>query len=277
MADADAASGDVVRPARPSVAELREVCQPPAVRGRRNAEHWTADLYLRRYSPYLTRLLLRTPISANGVTWIMILTGWAAAAALLVPGVWGAVLAALLAQGQMLWDCCDGEVARWRRTFSPAGVFLDKLGHYTTESLVPLALGVRASLDPGVGLQWVSGWTLAGALLALLVMLNKALNDIVHVARAFAGLDRLPDTAAATTPRSGWLARLRSAARFVPFHRAYHSVELTLLALAAALVDLVVGAPRATEVLVAVLLPAALLTVVGHVVAILASNRLRAA
>ena len=71
----------------------------------------------------------------------MILVGWSTAAALLIPGIWGALLAVVLGQLQMLVDCCDGEVARWRRTSSPAGVFLDKVGHYTTEALIPLALG----------------------------------------------------------------------------------------------------------------------------------------
>ena len=42
------------RPARPTVAEIREVCQPPAIRGRKNSEHWVADVYLRDISPYLT-------------------------------------------------------------------------------------------------------------------------------------------------------------------------------------------------------------------------------
>ena len=66
--------------ARPtSIAELRAVTQPPEVRGRRNAEHWTASLYLRRFSPYLTWFLLKTPISANGVTGLMILVGWSTA------------------------------------------------------------------------------------------------------------------------------------------------------------------------------------------------------
>ena len=116
-----------------SIAELREVTQPPEVRGRRNAEHWTASLYLRRFSPYLTWLLLKTSISANGVTGLMILVGWSTAAALLIPGIWGALLAVVLGQLEMLVDCCDGAVARWRRTSSPAGVFLDKVGHYTTE------------------------------------------------------------------------------------------------------------------------------------------------
>ena len=56
------------RPARPTIIQIREVSQPPSVTGRSNAEHWIADLYLRKISPYVTRMLLRTPITANGVT-----------------------------------------------------------------------------------------------------------------------------------------------------------------------------------------------------------------
>ena len=140
---------------------------------------------MRRLSPYLTRILLGTAITANGVTVLMIVTGAAAGAALLIPGLVGAVLAALLAQLQMLWDCCDGEVARWRQTFSPTGFFLDKLGHYTVaECAIPLALGVRAD----GGFDSLGGWTTLGALLAVLVLVNKSLNDAVHVARAVNGL-----------------------------------------------------------------------------------------
>ncbi len=40
------------RPERPTIAELRTVTQPPAVRGRKNSEHWVADVYLRQISPY---------------------------------------------------------------------------------------------------------------------------------------------------------------------------------------------------------------------------------
>ena len=148
-----------------SIAELRAVTQPPEVRGRRNAEHWTASLYLRNLSPYLTWLLLRTRSSANGVTGLMILVGWSTAAALLIPGIWGALLAVVLGQLQMLVDCCDGEVARWRGTRSPAGVFLDKVGHYTTEALIPLALGVRAAGLPIAGGDWA--WTTIGTSLSI--------------------------------------------------------------------------------------------------------------
>jgi phosphatidylglycerophosphate synthase len=259
-------------PERPSIAELRAVTQPRSVTARRNAEHWTGDLYQRRLSPYVTRVLLGTAITANGVTVLMILTGAAAGAALLLPGLLGALLAALLGQLQMLWDCCDGEVARWRHTFSPTGFFLDKLGHTVAESAIPLALGVRA--DGGFGS--LGGWTTLGAVLAVLVLVNKSLNDGVHIARAVNDLPRLQDRAEEAAPRVSSVARLRSLARFVPFHRIFHSVEMTLLALVAGVVDAATGGGLdATRVLVAVLVPVAVVTVLGHLAAVLTSNRLR--
>ncbi|WP_138756795.1 CDP-alcohol phosphatidyltransferase family protein [Modestobacter altitudinis] len=264
------------RPARPTIRQLREVTQPPSIRGRRNAEHWTGDLYMRRISPYLTRLLLRAGLSANAVTGLMIVTGAASGFALLVPGLAGAVLAVALTQLQMLWDASDGEVARWRGTSSPLGVFLDKVGHYLAESLIPLGLGVRAAGgidDLAEGDTY--GWTTLGGVLAVVIVLNKALNDMVHVARADAGLARVSDDEATTAPRAGGLARLRRLARFVPFHRLYHSIELSLLVLVAAVVDAVAGSLVGTQVLLIVLLPAALLAVAGHFLAIVTSSRLR--
>ena len=258
-------------PDRPTIAELRAVTQPPSVTGRRNSEHWTGDLYQRRLSPYLTRVLLGTAITANGVTVLMIVTGAAAGAALLLPGLLGAVLAAVLGQLQMLWDCCDGEVARWRQTFYPVGFFLDKLGHTVAEAGIPLALGVRAD----GGFDSLGGWTTLGAVLSVLVLVNKSLNDAVHLARSASGLPRLVDRAEEAAPRAAGVRRLRSLARFVPFHRAFHSVELTLLALVAAVVDAVSGTLDGTWVLVVALVAAAAVTVVGHLAAILSSSRLR--
>jgi phosphatidylglycerophosphate synthase len=266
----------VERPARPSIAQLREVTQPPSIRGRRVAEHWTGDLYMRQISPYLTRVLVRWGFTANAVTALMILFGAGSGVALLVPGLAGAVLAVVLTQLQMLSDASDGEVARWRGTSSPLGVFLDKVGHYLAESLIPLGLGVRAAggigdVAHGRGL----GWTSLGGLLAVVILLNKALNDMVHVARAAAGLPRMPDDEATTAPRAGGLARLRRLARFVPFHRLYHSIELSLLILVAALADLATGDLVVTRVLLLVLVPASLLAVAGHFLAIVSSARLR--
>lgn len=263
-------------PARPSsIAELKRIAQPPEVRSRANAEHWTASLYLRNLSPYLTWVFLKTSITANGVTGFMILAGWATAFSLLIPGITGPAIALVLGQLQMLIDCCDGEVARWRGTSSPAGVFLDKVGHYTTEALIPVMLGFRAA---GFPFQAPADflWTTLGLALALIIVLNKALNDMVHVARANAGLNKLEDKrGGVTVPDGRLLARLRSAARFVPFHRLYHSVELTIIIFAISLLGLAIGQVSADRILVSVLLPLSFLALVGHFVAIMSSKRVR--
>jgi phosphatidylglycerophosphate synthase len=204
----------------------------------------------------------------------MILVGWSTAAALLIPGIWGALLALVLGQLQMLVDCCDGEVARWRRTSSPAGVFLDKVGHYSTEALIPIALGIRAAAWPFEAPEDYL-WTTLGTLLALIIVLNKALNDMVHVARANAGLAKLADTHGESAPTHGLIATLRRAARFLPFHRLYHSVELTILAFLAAVLGLFLGQPSVDRWLVAILVPLAILALFGHFVTIMASRRVR--
>jgi uncharacterized membrane protein len=269
------ANGSREHGSRPSsIAELRAVAQPPEVRGRRNAEHWTASLYLRNLSPYLTWVLLKTSISANGVTGLMILTGWATAAALLIPGVGGAALALVLGQLQMLIDCCDGEVARWRKTSSPAGVFLDAVGHYSTETLIAIALGIRAAGYPFEAPADLL-WTNLGTLLALIMVLNKVLNDLVRVARASAGLAKLVDTQSEYVPTHGVVAQLRRLARFVPFHRLYHSVELTIALFLFSLVGLFIGSQLADRILLGALVPLALIALVGHFVAIMASKRVR--
>jgi hypothetical protein len=258
------------RPARPTIAQLREVTQPPSVRTRAAAEHWVAHAYLRDISPYLTRILLRAGFSANGVTWLMIISAAAAAMATGWPSLLGAILAVILVQVQMLLDCCDGEVARWRQTSSPIGVYLDRIGHYVAECGIAVALGVRATGQLQVSGVWIS----AGLLLGLLVALNKVENDLVHVARHYAGMPQMPDAEHVRAPRGGVLRSARRLARVIPFHRVFHSVELSILVLIAAIVDLFV-AGAATRILLAALVVAACLTLVGHLVAVLASSRLR--
>lgn len=255
----------------PDLAELRAVAQPPSVFDRANAEHWAGPLYLRGMSIHLTRQLLRTSVSADAVTWGMIVAGLLGAAALALPGLTGAVLCAVLVQVQLLVDCSDGEVARWRRTFAPSGIYLDRLGHWSTEALLPAALGVRA--DGGLGS--IGGWTTLGLVCSVVHLLNKAETELVHVARAHAGLPLAEDSAATARPRHTGLARVRAALRWVPFFRAFVAVELSLLVLLAALLDLAVGDVAATRLLLTVLVPLAFLIAGGHLVAVLSSRRLR--
>jgi phosphatidylglycerophosphate synthase len=251
------------RPLNPTIAQIREVSQPLSVTGRSNAEHWVADLYLRKLSPYLTRALLKTPITANGVTYLMILTGISISGALLIPGAMGLILALLLSQLQMLWDCCDGEIARWRNTQSPKGVFLDRVGHYLTESLIPIALSMRIIGWPE---KDITDWKLPflAALISILILLNKGFNDIVHVSRAFGGLTKLSDSKESGAPLKSWLKVAKAPFKVFAIQRLFHSVEMTIIIVLFA----------AHEELITYGLLIALFVTFGHLVAILGSQKL---
>jgi phosphatidylglycerophosphate synthase len=247
----------------PTIAELRAATQPASIFERDSGEHWAGRLYIRRASPYLTRALLGTPVTPNGVTWLMLLTGLAAAGVLVLPGVLPAVAAFLLIQLQILLDCSDGELARWRDVRSTAGVYLDRIAHWVTETALPIALGIRAE-EPMLGL-----------VVAVLVLLIKGVSALVWVARAAAGLPPAADTKAVAAPRAGLLRRARRALGRLPFYRAFVAMEFTLLALVAAVVDAATGTLDGSRVLMIALIPVAAVTAAGHLVAILASDRLR--
>jgi phosphatidylglycerophosphate synthase len=255
----------------PSIAEIRAVVQPEGHLERPGDEHWAGRLYMRRVSVYVTRALVATPLSANGVTLLMIPVGLLAALALTYPGVWGAVAAVLLVQLKLLLDCCDGEVARWRGTTSIKGVYLDVLGHYSTEAAFFVALGIRAD----GGWDSIGAWTAVGLGISVLVLYLKAETLLVTVVRAQAGKPPPAKVVSdSDTSRLGKV-RLREGARLLPSIRPFNAVEASLLALAAAVADSALDSLEATRVLLVALLAAAFVAVVGHALSILASQQLK--
>ncbi|MFW2513759.1 CDP-alcohol phosphatidyltransferase family protein [Demequina sp. SO4-13] len=252
-----------------SLSAIREIGQPPAIRGRAMAEHWSASLYWRKVSPRLTQRFLAAGLSADAVTVGVILTGWMAALSLLIPSVAGPLLAAVFAQLQMLVDASDGEVARVRGTSGPRGVFLDKIAHYTTEGGIPIALGASLAISMGDAMPLA-----LGALLGAMVLMNKVLNDAVHVARGSVGMANVPDSHEAREIGRPLLRLARKAFNLVPLHRVYHSVEMTHLILVAALVQTLVGAPVLWWTLLTLVI-ATPFVLAGHFVAIVNSPKLR--
>lgn len=223
---------------RPTLEELRAVVQPPTVVGRRNSEHWAGTLYLRRMSLYFTRWILPTGISANAVTWLMVLIGIVGAAVLMIPSWWAVLACALIIQFQILVDCSDGEVARWRGTTSPMGVYIDRVAHYVTEAALPIALGVHVDGGPAS----IGGWTTIGALVGCLVVLKKSFGDLVLVARLYAGLPKPEESTETTASRSAGLRSVRGLLRFFPFFRAFVAIEYTLITLVAATLGVALAA-----------------------------------
>jgi phosphatidylglycerophosphate synthase len=257
------------RTSRPTVAELRAATQPASIFERNSGEHWAGKLYIRRFSPYLTRALLG--LSPNTVTWLMIVVGVAAAGLLTLPGLAPVIGAFVLIQLQIALDCSDGEIARWKGMSSPVGIYLDRIGHWLTETALPIGLGIRAD----GGWDSIGTWTTLGLVVAVLQMLVKAETALVFVARAEAGLEKVADRREVAAPRGGALARLRRFAGVMPFYRAFVAMEFTLLALGAAIVDLAVDGLDGSRFLVLALIVLGAVTAIGHLLAILSSQRLR--
>ncbi len=287
---------------RPSIAEVRAVSQAGVLQ-RRSSEHWAGRLYMRTLSGWVTRWVVATRgldrVTPDHLTLLMIVVGLAGAGVVaLWPGWWPALVAFVLIQLYLLLDCVDGEVARWRRTTSARGVYLDRLGHHVVESALVVGLGFRAAggfLERVVGAAasaagssgagssgglfggfagttGASGWMVLGALAALLVVIGKLESDLVVVARATAGLPSAPE--ADPTSRVSTVRSLRRVFAVLPLHRLIGAIELTLLLLVAATVDAVRGDALATQVLLTATAAVALLVAVGHPVTILTSRRL---
>ncbi|MGP3982363.1 CDP-alcohol phosphatidyltransferase family protein [Streptomyces sp. KR80] len=257
---------------KPSVAELRPVVHPEGVKDRRSGEHWAGRLYMREVSLRWTRHLVNTRISPNQLTHLMVVAGVLAGAALLVPGLPGALLGALLIQLYLLLDCVDGEVARWRKQTSITGVYLDRIGHYLSEAALLVGFGLRATdLSAHGDPAWL--WAFLGTLAALGAILIKAETDLVDVARSRSGLPAVRDEA--SVPRSSGLALARRAAAALKFHRLVGGVEASLVILLVAILDMIRGDLFFTRLGVAVLAGIAIVQTLLHLVSILASSRLR--
>ncbi|WP_306534117.1 CDP-alcohol phosphatidyltransferase family protein [Geobacter sp.] len=92
-----------------------------------------AFIQIRRFSIYLTWVLLQFPLSPNAITLMGILTG-IVASVLFGLNQWIAGLIVL--QFTMLFDFCDGEVSRYRNKQSKEGSYLDKLYHFSVHPAV---------------------------------------------------------------------------------------------------------------------------------------------
>jgi phosphatidylglycerophosphate synthase len=256
--------------AAPTLAEVRAKGQPPEVLARLNDEHWFGRLYMRKLSPYATMAFDRLGFSPNGVTVCFMIAGVAAGVLTAVPGLAAAIGVALLIQLYLLFDCSDGELARLKQRFSPAGIYLDRMGHYIAEALLLAGLGVRAQGHFHLG----GGYVSAGLAAAICATLIKAETDSVIVARAASGLDSKHDDEA-LSPVSHGLAKARRMASVLRVHRLVQAVELSILILVAAIVDTATGTLTATRVLVLAALAVGAVMAVAHMVIIVASRRLR--
>jgi hypothetical protein len=115
-----------------------------------------ATFFVSPYSRYIARWFARRGWTPNAVTFLSLAVGTAAAAAF-ADGARGWLIAgALLLQAAFTLDCVDGQLARYTRTFTPSGAYLDSTFDRVKEYVVYAGLAIGSS-----------EWTLAACALAL--------------------------------------------------------------------------------------------------------------
>lgn len=82
-----------------------------------------------RFSPYFSYHFIKKDTSPNKITMYMIVSGVLGGIFFMIPNVWCKVVGAILIQLWFIFDCSDGEVARYTKNFSKYGSELDFLAH----------------------------------------------------------------------------------------------------------------------------------------------------
>jgi phosphatidylglycerophosphate synthase len=102
------------------------------------------------YSKYIARWAARRSFTPNQVTTFSMLIGVAAAAAFAFGTRAGLIAGAVLLQAAFTFDCVDGQLARYTRTFTKLGAWLDSIFDRGKEYVVfaGLAIGASQAGDP---------------------------------------------------------------------------------------------------------------------------------
>ena len=152
------------------------------------------------YSKYVARWAARRGWTPNGVTTLSVAIGFAAAAAFATGERAGLIVGAILLQAAFTFDCVDGQLARYTRTFSRFGAWLDSIFDRTKEYAVFAGLAIGASRTGH------DVWLLAGAALALQTMRHSidfsypaAQHQAMGAVRQ-PPLEQVQDVIAATVP-----------------------------------------------------------------------------
>ena len=119
-----------------SIKELRKKCQPNA-----EASLFIDKIY-RKISIYVTKLFLYTPITANQVTFLMMLVGILSAVFYIKGEYFYSLFAIFLFHIYILLDFVDGEVAKYRKQFTRRGAYLDLMSHIIINPLLIMGMAI---------------------------------------------------------------------------------------------------------------------------------------
>lgn len=116
---------------------------------------------VRHLSIRATPILARTALTPNQVTVLAILSGLAAASAIIHPGHGWALAAGLLLVVSYVLDNCDGEIATLKNMRSTLGAKLDTFGDWLVHAGFFAALGIGMKQATGEPIWAWLGWIAA--------------------------------------------------------------------------------------------------------------------
>jgi uncharacterized protein (TIRG00374 family) len=136
--------------------------------------------------------LMRTPITANQLSVLLVALGLYSGWLFSIGHYWPAVLGAFLSLAASILDGCDGEIARLKYQESALGCWIETFGDYSYYIAIFIGLTVGSARMTGVeAFYWIGATAMAGTLItfALLIYLRARItngqpNRLHAVARA---------------------------------------------------------------------------------------------
>lgn len=140
-----------------------------AVKG---ADGFFTTFFVSTYSRFIARWAARRGLTPNQVTLISIALGLLSAGAFATGTRWGAIAGAVLIYFAFVFDCVDGQLARYARKFGVLGAWLDATFDRFKEYAVFVGLAVGAT---------VSGQFGDGEAIWILALMALALQSVKHL------------------------------------------------------------------------------------------------
>ena len=165
-------------PRVPDLGILRTICHGEKVSQDRRPWYGLT----RQISIRITWLMLHTGITANQVTGLSFALTVAGSVLLALPSPAAALGGAGLLVAHYFLDKVDGEIARYRKTYSLSGVYLDELSHTFAYAGIFAGLGLHLAWrarTPGESLA-VLAMAMVGAIAMVLVRQNKSMGALLY-------------------------------------------------------------------------------------------------
>ncbi|MEQ8766876.1 MAG: CDP-alcohol phosphatidyltransferase family protein [Planctomycetota bacterium] len=221
-----------------SFRELRERCQLPV----RENNDVAGLIYGDRVSLLFTKVLVDRGWSPDVASYAMLVCGVVGSLALAIPG-WVSVIGAFVVVLYYVFDCVDGEVARWRGIQNLDWTWLDFLFHLIVKPFMFFFLGVGLYLE--LGHVWIFGLSFSALISTLFLKVLKdmtfpifckkiLLNPYLAEDKAYANLRReIEPTPPPKSKPDGEVFRLRPSLSTVRCFLTNFDIAILLLAIAA--------------------------------------------